>query len=1762
MSETEIVLDYTPIYPKTEKECTDYYIPNINNLKFNIAEDNISEDKVLTFIILQLGCGIYNRVLSDSEIIDIKKDLSTIIDLKVNIIIEYLINKDDLNEEDQKNADSVRISRAFYNVLKREPTEEEIIYYNHEFYEDPNINDIPLVDTEYSFDNKPSNYSAEAVWGGILAEYHIGGGKYEYKLKIVEPGTYSIELQADNWGWFYLDGELLMSTPHWGKSKTVTYDFDVGIFNMKIVGVNEKGAHGVAVVIYDPSGKMISNSRVGMVEPFYIMPPKIDNILVSLETVIANDFISNINADLWLNTDSTEIVCQPEIGLFDANCFEDLPIIIKKIVPGYLLIENTWFLYPLSEDEQLWDKYEYKTFENFTTDLGFVLDPKKFIKLVANNCNTEDLFYTIGGTNITNNYECDEEQLYAKCLEAVKKLRPIESDYQTTEDYVLNLQNYLNTFEQQVTKCTEDNENCIKTEEEIIEGELISTASLEGIGINIDPSNDKYNPTDLELSSIDDIKEPAEPLFSLIKPDIEDYSTWQKTPPVDRTLPTSPVLFPDILKDGKLYDSCELSYQPDMNLDYNYLFLGSGISGPFDKNSANIFRDEMEVFDDKLDAIDDKYGSLNLFDFNLSTESVNTGVGLLNIAIKKYLTVREKYETNIAEINDFLDNGIIEIGLENELDLEILDQELPSISDIDNEKFNNNFSSSTPSGLNSMEAIGYRPHTMVKLKGPTEPLAALISRNNETFNKGDSFTYKWIINDCETIIGISKNSAFNVANMVISNPTYYTTNKDKYEDDRDSYEERAEGYYKYLVAKADLDFVTLLKDIKKRYEEKVVKQKRDYPNAYTEDTTDGNGLYRVVSPDYYTDLENYKQELINYNNSKIQYQKDLAIYNVYLNKIEYSNNIIKDKNRIADEIGEKILEIDEKRLNENLKTLLSNIKKQNYIAGIKKPSKTFYNNSIRNDLMTQNLSKQYLDGQKNKTECLSAIISHTIKESYIPKVITVSTLEDFNTKLKDQIAHKYFLNNYIDELDTNNTFTLNNLNRLTSGIVNNPMYIYHPMKSNPDLNPDLVFEELQIWGMSTIELENIIKSNWEYPNQEKPNEVIENNKKTQELHADILLSANESKVRYNDFKNNIIETLKEFRNSLKTTNINLSLYNQMFLLDTENSKIEHEELINLIELVNTKINIDQTTLVKLYGEYRINYTLERAIYLKIFDNNFISTITTFDNYDIGCRVLIPLFKYLIDLINLGQTEIINKILDLKETADITYEEINKNIATQRIKNVTKIYLLENELIQLSKEALDEDIETIIQENLIIPNFCNIELGDANDNFICIIDPDYNKITEIDIPCLEPKSGTYEIVRQDNINESIYSFGFNLKFGINQGTVRLPFDTQKEIMITPDLVTIKISKTETLKIPTYNVYNENNPINISVVNNFNKIQVIVNYNGVEVKSSLHSISKSIIPKYIEFLDDFCGTCDNFLLLDLIDKNPTDKLTKYDPNGEVIYYPTIPGTDIEPGIPTPGNTDNDDNDDNININGKVEDGENGDNYNGEEIFPPVPLSPEYPVDNLGIPLGSNDQTLLNIDILKGGNINKVYSYKNNFPATILNKNGLGNFFCRNNINQKNNTICFWFRPTFNRLSINRTRLMLVSDDVYKNYIYYNDITKQIIFDFGAANIKTYKVFDLIENNDYINFLISTDYINDEITIKLRRPNGKYIFQKSLYFKDYNFNLMSILTEYDYSQKRHVNDFRGKLKHFSVYFKEVDKIPDIDKKLDTQTQTIYSI
>lgn len=149
-------------------------------------------------------------------------------------------------------------------------------------------------------------------------------------------------------------------------------------------------------------------------------------------------------------------------------------------------------------------------------------------------------------------------------------------------------------------------------------------------------------------------------------------------------------------------------------------------------------------------------------------------------------------------------------------------------------------------------------------------------------------------------------------------------------------------------------------------------------------------------------------------------------------------------------------------------------------------------------------------------------------------------------------------------------------------------------------------------------------------------------------------------------------------------------------------------------------------------------------------------------------------------------------------------------------------------------------------------------------------------------------------------------------------------------------------------------------------------------------------------------------------------------------------------------------------------------------------------------------------------------------NTFKQCLINS-FITNFFCKESIKNKSFTMSFWLKRFDNELIVtNKERMVLISDTKYFNTIYYNNVDNSINLEFAENyNIKLGYSISL---DTWYQFVMKFDHISNTLSLYLNNINNSVttLIYKQKLPKQFNFNLISLLAEFDFTKKDFTNYF----------------------------------
>jgi hypothetical protein len=160
------------------------------------------------------------------------------------------------------------------------------------------------------------------------------------------------------------------------------------------------------------------------------------------------------------------------------------------------------------------------------------------------------------------------------------------------------------------------------------------------------------------------------------------------------------------------------------------------------------------------------------------------------------------------------------------------------------------------------------------------------------------------------------------------------------------------------------------------------------------------------------------------------------------------------------------------------------------------------------------------------------------------------------------------------------------------------------------------------------------------------------------------------------------------------------------------------------------------------------------------------------------------------------------------------------------------------------------------------------------------------------------------------------------------------------------------------------------------------------------------------------------------------------------------------------------------------------------------------------------------------------NNIEIFTNNF-VTVSRNNYITNFFCKESIKNKSFTLSFWFKKaSYENIDLNSKtnvlREVIISDTMNFNTLYYDEIENKFIFEYMGINKKeTIDFFYNIIDGDWYNLIFRFNHISNELILFIGNEHEETLIKFIIpLVKQFNFNLISICSEFDFIFK----DFRN--------------------------------
>jgi hypothetical protein len=143
-------------------------------------------------------------------------------------------------------------------------------------------------------------------------------------------------------------------------------------------------------------------------------------------------------------------------------------------------------------------------------------------------------------------------------------------------------------------------------------------------------------------------------------------------------------------------------------------------------------------------------------------------------------------------------------------------------------------------------------------------------------------------------------------------------------------------------------------------------------------------------------------------------------------------------------------------------------------------------------------------------------------------------------------------------------------------------------------------------------------------------------------------------------------------------------------------------------------------------------------------------------------------------------------------------------------------------------------------------------------------------------------------------------------------------------------------------------------------------------------------------------------------------------------------------------------------------------------------------------------------------------------------------MDNFFCKDNLGNKDFTISLWLY----NVKCRNNNHSIISDDIGKNYIYYDADAGAIIINFAGTSIRRIPII----LKEWTNITFKHDkYMKTFYLIVQDIKGARYNIE---WVSSNKFSLMSLFAEYNYSTKKYYRNFLGYLSTVSIFMSCIDE------------------
>lgn len=159
-------------------------------------------------------------------------------------------------------------------------------------------------------------------------------------------------------------------------------------------------------------------------------------------------------------------------------------------------------------------------------------------------------------------------------------------------------------------------------------------------------------------------------------------------------------------------------------------------------------------------------------------------------------------------------------------------------------------------------------------------------------------------------------------------------------------------------------------------------------------------------------------------------------------------------------------------------------------------------------------------------------------------------------------------------------------------------------------------------------------------------------------------------------------------------------------------------------------------------------------------------------------------------------------------------------------------------------------------------------------------------------------------------------------------------------------------------------------------------------------------------------------------------------------------------------------------------------------------------------------------MNVNLVIEGN-----KFKNSLKESFIT-----NFFCKESIKNKSFTLSFWFKRLSNEfIPVTSSRMVMVSDTKYFNNFYYDESSVEFVIELNDKN-QIIRIPKFLQVGIWNNLIIKFDHLLNRLNVYITNENENMINQ--IYVgtlnHQFDFNLISMLAEFDYTIKDFTNFF----------------------------------